>query len=119
MGAESQSQSRKQRGRVEFLVDEQQASDDEEDRDETRKGSDASATTELTSAKANEIISADVVQSVDSGSRGGELAPTYESTPERQLPKERQLRNLAASNQGLTVHHLVREFCSCTATKTW
>ncbi|EGZ15848.1 hypothetical protein PHYSODRAFT_316013 [Phytophthora sojae] len=79
-GAESQSQSRKQRGRVEFLVDEQQASDDEEDRDETRKGSDASATTELTSAKANEIISADVVQ------------------------------NLAASNQGLTVHHLVREF---------
>ncbi|KAE8911667.1 hypothetical protein PF005_g20152 [Phytophthora fragariae] len=103
-GADSQSQRRKQRGKVEFLVDERQASDDEDD---TRKGIDASAPIELANAKANEIISADVVQSVDCGT---ETTQMFNSTQEPQLQTEKQFGNLAASNQEIMVHHLVREF---------
>ncbi|KAG6597803.1 Alpha/beta hydrolase domain-containing protein 17C [Phytophthora cinnamomi] len=96
-GAGSQSQRRKQRGKVEFLVDDQQDSDDEDDERHNRKALDSNGAPELTSTKANEVISADIVQSVNSA----EPTHTHESTQEQKS---------VPPNQEGTVHFLVREF---------
>ncbi|GMF24581.1 unnamed protein product [Phytophthora fragariaefolia] len=102
-GANAQSHRRKQRGKIEFLVDEHDVSDEEEHEEKNLKGIDF---VEISSAKASEIVSADLVESVNVESSG----QTYEAKQEQQRLKDKEFGNLTASNHEITVHHLVREF---------
>ncbi|GMF09669.1 unnamed protein product [Phytophthora lilii] len=100
---------RKQRAKVEFLVDDHQNSDDEESGGVIHKKLDShysSDALELASSKANEVISADIVKSVD----GVGPVQTFKSKPEQQHENRERGKRSAKTNQEITVHHLVREF---------
>jgi hypothetical protein len=103
-GVDAPSQRRKQRGRVEFLVEDQHGSDD----DDPRKGQ-CDSPTETSNAKASLISSADVVEAVES-LRGAEPAQVTSSKKDRRSRKEEKLESQTRSIQDITVHHLVREF---------
>ncbi|KAG2791061.1 hypothetical protein PC129_g763 [Phytophthora cactorum] len=105
-GDDTKSQRRKQRGKVEFLVEDQQDSDDDANDAASGKAANASMAN-MTSVKANQISSADVVVAVDNGV---EPAQTSGSKQERQIRKEQKRESPAKSNQEITVHHLVRDF---------
>ncbi|KUF97329.1 Alpha/beta hydrolase domain-containing protein 17C [Phytophthora nicotianae] len=102
-GDDTKSQRRKQRGKVEFLVEDQLDSDDAHDMSGNAANS---STVNMISAKANQISSADVVEAVDSEKRAGSTSLKQE----RQRSKEKKRENPARSNQEIAVHHLVREF---------
>ncbi|KAG7393923.1 hypothetical protein PHYPSEUDO_000100 [Phytophthora pseudosyringae] len=103
------SRRRKQRGKIEFLVEDQHASDDDADDDDPRKGADT-GTTDTTSGKANQTSSADVVEAVGGVSRTAGPAQTSGSKQERPSRKEQKREGPQKSSQEITTHHLVREF---------
>ncbi|KAL3671566.1 hypothetical protein V7S43_003483 [Phytophthora oleae] len=88
-------QRRKQRGKVELLVEDQEDSEDDGTGDSLRKRTDDSSAG-ITNVKASQISAADVVKPVDDDSHTTKSAPTMEQP--------------ARSNQEMAVHHLVREF---------
>ncbi|KAF4033383.1 hypothetical protein GN244_ATG14718 [Phytophthora infestans] len=100
-GDDTKAQRRKQRSRVELLVE------DSDDANEDVPGKGANP---MTSVKVNEISTADVVEAVGNESRAAEPTQTSNSNQERQNRKELKRESPAKSNQEITVHHLVREF---------
>ncbi|KAF4322808.1 hypothetical protein JM18_001701 [Phytophthora kernoviae] len=112
-GGDASSQRRKQqRGKVEVVVEDH---DSDDDNDDPRKASNVgtprlSGIIESTNRKTNEIISADIVEAVSTGSDvTGSSQPSLSSEERRQQNGKKQ-GGTAKQTLDNGVHHLVREF---------